>query len=97
VKISREKGYPAPQVFHTHPQLPATSVDANTRATKKIANSMNKGMHLQSFCGNGLGDAKCDCGSERRSRRTGGSKRIVDRDRWESIASVKRAGEDWPG
>jgi len=51
---------PAPQVFRTHPQPPATRVDVNTKATKKKANSVNKGMHLWSFCGNGLGDAKCD-------------------------------------
>jgi hypothetical protein len=29
--------------------------------------------------------------------RTGGSKRTEGRDKCESIASVKRAGEDWPG
>jgi hypothetical protein len=62
-----------------------------------MVNSMNKGKQLRSFCGNGFGDAKCDSGSERRSRRTGGSMRIAGRDRCESIASVKREGEDWPG
>lgn len=52
--------YPAPQVFRTHPQPPATRADANAKATKKKANSANKGMHLRSFCGNHLGEAKCD-------------------------------------
>jgi len=90
------RSHPAPQVFRTHPQPPATRVDANTRATKKKVNSTNKGMHLWSFWGNNLGDAKCDWGSERRSRRIGGSKSIVGRDRCTSMASVSREGEGWP-
>jgi len=92
----KKESYPAPQVFRTHPQPPATKVDANTKATKKKANSANKGRHLWSLCENGLGDAKCDRGSERRSRRIGGSKSIAGRDRCASIASVSRQGEGWP-
>jgi len=95
-KGNRDRAYPAPQVFRTHPQPPVTRADANTKATKKKPNSTNKGMHLRSFCGNNLGDAKCDCGSERRSRRIGGSRSIAGRDRCASIASVRRVGDDWP-
>jgi len=56
----KRESYPAPQEFRTHPQPPVTRVDANTKATKKKPNSTTKGMHLRSFCGNGLGEAKCD-------------------------------------
>lgn len=92
------KSYPAPHVFRTHPQPPVTRTDANTKTTKKKPNSKNKRLHLRSFCwnGNDLGDAKCDRGSERRSRRIGGSKSIAGRDRCASIASVKRESDDWP-
>lgn len=87
---------PAPQVFRIHPQPPATKVDASTRVPKKTMNSTSKGMHLESFCGNGLGDARCDRGSERRSRRTGRSKRMAGKDRCDRTASVKRERDDWP-
>ena len=89
--------YPAPQVFRIHPQPPATKVEASTRAPNETVNSTSKGMHLESFCGNGFGDARCDRGFERRSRRTGGSKSIVGKDRCDRTASVKRERDDWPG
>jgi len=95
-KQKAEACYPAPQVFRTHPQPPATRADANSKATKYKANSANKGMHLRSLCGNNLGEAKCDWGSERRSRRTGGSRSIAGRDRCDSIASTRREGDGWP-
>jgi hypothetical protein len=88
--------YPAPQVFRIHPQPPATKVEANTKATKEMVNSTSKGMHLESFCVNGFGDARCDRGSERRSKRTGRSKRIAGKDRCDRTASVKRERDDWP-
>ena len=53
-------------------------------------------MHLESFCENGFGDARCDRGSESSNRRTGGSKRIAGKDRCDRTASVKRASDDWP-
>ena len=59
-------------------------------------NSTSNGMHAESLCGNGFGDAKCDRGSERRSRRTGKSKRIAGKDRCDKTASVKRERYDWP-
>ena len=89
--------YPAPQVFRVHPQPPATKVDANAKATKERVNSTINGMHAESFCGKGFGDAKCDRGSERRSRRTGRSKRIAGKDKCDKTASVKRDSDDWPG
>jgi len=71
-------------------------VDANARVTNEMVNSAAKGTHFDSFCGNGFGDAKCDRGSVRRSRRTGRSKRIAGKERCDRMASVKRERDDWP-